>query len=106
MVEVTTADSSDAEVQQKPWRCIGYGLFPEWSVSSDDFIVCRSSSIDTRLILRIQWEISKLENELSEMDKERMFEIDQDVNNEAFDYDDEDRGKGPGQASRQAQAIL
>jgi hypothetical protein len=85
-------DPTEAEIQEKPWRYIGYRLFSEWSASSDDFFVVRRfSSLATRLILRMQWEITKLENELAGMDKMRMFEIDQDVNNGAFEYDDEER---------------
>lgn len=80
------------EVQKKPWRYIGYKLFSEWSASSDDFFVVRRfGSLATRVIFRMQWEISKLENELSQMDHTRMFEIDQDVNNGAFECDDKER---------------
>lgn len=39
----------------------------------------------------MQWEMSKLEKELSDMDRIRMFDIDQDVHNGSFRYDDEDR---------------
>jgi hypothetical protein len=83
---------TEPEIKERPWKYIGYKVFSEWCASCDDFFVVRRfGSIATRVILRMQWEISKLENQLSALDKESMFEMEEDANNGAFEYDDEER---------------
>ena len=83
---------TEQEVREKPWRYIGYKLFSEWSASADEFFVIRLfGNLATRVILRMQWEISELEKELGRIDDHWMFRSQKDVNNGAFRRDSEER---------------
>ena len=85
-------DPTEEQVRAKPWRYIGYRRFSEWSASDNDsFVVRLFGTLATRVILRMQWEISELETQLSEIDNECMFENPKDMNNGAFRWDSEDR---------------
>lgn len=83
----------DLEQQKvKSWRYIGYRGFSEWSASAQDFLVVRRfDSLAARVIFLLQWEITKLESGLTEMDEVRMYGAKDDLNNGSFECDDEDR---------------
>lgn len=80
------------ELQTKPWKYIGYQGFSEWMASDDDFfIIRRFGSLAARVILSLQWRITKLENELCRLDSARGLEANDDLDNGSFEKDDDKR---------------
>jgi hypothetical protein len=80
------------QLQEKPWRYIGYKGFSEWSASDNDFFVIRRfDSLATRVILLLQWQLTKLEKELTKADTLRSHQLAKDLNNGSFKCDDEVR---------------
>jgi hypothetical protein len=60
---------STAEIKKKPWKYLGYKTFASWMSSGHDFFVIRRfDSLNARIILMVQWEVSELEKELKELD--------------------------------------
>lgn len=80
------------EIKKKPSRFIGYKGFSEWFASdSDHFVVRRFDTLSARVILSLQWEISKLETKLSELDYKRSHQTAKDLHNGSFEADDDER---------------
>ncbi|TDZ15183.1 hypothetical protein Cob_v012011 [Colletotrichum orbiculare MAFF 240422] len=65
-VEKPTED----EVHRKPWKHIGYKGYSEFVSSEDDFFLLRRfDTLNTRVALALQDEVSQLEEELGEFDQ-------------------------------------
>lgn len=79
-------------IREKPWRYIGYKGFSEWLASDEDFfIVRRFDTLASRVILTLQWELTKLEAKLTELDLERSHQIIEDRHNGSIELDDDVR---------------
>lgn len=71
----TTLDTSEPEpsveeIEHKPWKFIGYKGYTDFIASEDDFhIFRRFGTLNTRISLLLQDEISALEDRLLELDK-------------------------------------
>ena len=62
---------SQQELNRKPWKYVGYKAFSEWAASDNDFFVLRRfGALNTRVILKLQDEISELEEELEKLEME------------------------------------
>lgn len=80
------------ELEKKPWKFIGYRGFSMWMASDDDFFaVRRFDNLAARVILLLQWDISKLESRLADIDSDRRHGFGVDLNNGSFECDDDDR---------------
>ena len=80
------------DIIAKPWRYIGYKGFSEWLASDNDFfIIRRFDSLAARVILNLQWELTKLEADLAELDNERSHQVVKDLNNGCIELDDDVR---------------
>ena len=83
--------ASQKDLEEKPWRYIGYEGFSEWSASDNDFfIVRRFDNIASRVILLLQWDLTQLEEELKKLDS-YYSEDAGDVNNGSFKFDPDER---------------
>lgn len=88
----TTLEPTQEELEEKPWKFIGYRGFSMWMASDDDFFVVRRfDNLAARVILLLQWEISKLEKKLEDIDFDRRHGYGLDLNNGSFECDDGDR---------------
>ncbi|KAI9867436.1 MAG: hypothetical protein M1813_008994 [Trichoglossum hirsutum] len=76
------------EVEKKPWKYIGYHIFTQWAASDDDFFVVRRfGALNTRVILKWQDDITRLEEELETLEKENSRVGGPAVNNGSFRHD-------------------
>jgi len=82
------APLTEKELYTRPWQHIGYRIFSQWGASDDDFFVMRRfGALNTRVILKLQDDIAKLENELSVLEKENSRVGGPAVNNGSFRHD-------------------
>ena len=80
------------ELEDKPWKYIGYEGFSEWAASDKDFFVIRRfDRLAVRVILSLQWKITRLEKDLKQMDSVRRQKAAKDVDNGSFEEDDDER---------------
>ncbi|RTE71498.1 hypothetical protein BHE90_014096 [Fusarium euwallaceae] len=83
---------SEEEVQRKPWKFIGYKGYTEFISSEDDwFILRRFDTLNVRVALALQDEISVLEEQLKELDESYSQRESPDRHNGRFRGDAEDR---------------
>ncbi|KAK5952926.1 hypothetical protein OHC33_006047 [Knufia fluminis] len=83
---------TEEDIQRKPWRYIGYKGFSEWMASDDDFFVVRRlDSLTARVILLLQWGLTKLEIKLEALDFDRSRLVVKDLHNGSLELDDDDR---------------
>lgn len=76
------------EVKKRPWKYIGYRTFTQWAASDNDFFVVRRfGALNTRVILKWQDDITRLEEELETLEKENSRVGGQVVNNGSFRHD-------------------
>lgn len=82
---------SKAEIEEKPWKYLGYPGFATWGASSKDaFVLRRFNAVHTRVILYMQDQIVRKEEELEALDRRCRTRPD-DVDNGTFRYDMEPR---------------
>ncbi|KAF8854272.1 hypothetical protein BDZ45DRAFT_656876 [Acephala macrosclerotiorum] len=63
-------DYTDKDVLKAPWKYIGYRVFSKWIASDQSFfIVRRFGALQARVVLSLQDEIVRMEEELDSMDK-------------------------------------
>jgi hypothetical protein len=80
--------SSQDEVYKKPWKYIGYKSFSEWAASDNDFFVVRRfSALNSRVILKLQDDISILEEQLEELEADNRRSDGPAVNNGSFRHE-------------------
>ena len=83
---------TEEEIEAKPWKYIGYKGYADFISSENDFyIVRRFGSLNTRIALALQDQVSVLEEQLNELDKEYSRRDAQDLHNGSFRDDREDR---------------
>jgi hypothetical protein len=69
-VGAALSEPTKAEIQQRPWKYIGYKGYASWVASSDTFFHVRKfATLNARVILSLQGEISVLEEKLQELDR-------------------------------------
>lgn len=82
------------EIKRAPWRYVGYSGFSKWMASSNDYLVIRRfDSLATRVILLLQWELTKLEDQLAKLDFKLSREVVKDLHNGCFELDLDERLK-------------
>ncbi len=82
---------SKAEIEEKPWKYLGYPGFATWGASSKDaFVLRRFNAVHTRVILYMQDQIVRKEEELEALDRWCKIRPD-DIDNGTFRYDMEPR---------------
>ncbi len=78
---------SQAEIDNKPWKYLGYPGFSTWSASSKDaFVLRRFNATHARVILYMQDQIVKKEDELAYLDR-CCVTCPGDIDNGTFRYD-------------------
>lgn len=83
---------SEEEIQRKPWKFIGYKGYTEFISSEDDwFVLRRFGTLNVRVALALQDEISVLEEQLEELDGSYSQRESPDRHNGRFRGDVEDR---------------
>lgn len=83
---------SEEEIQRKPWKFIGYKGYAEFISSEDDwFVLRRFGTLNVRVALALQDEISVLEEQLKELDESYSQRESLDRHNGRFRGDVEDR---------------
>ncbi|KAJ3539468.1 hypothetical protein NM208_g5477 [Fusarium decemcellulare] len=86
------APPSTHEIQQKPWKFIGYKGYSTFLASEDDFFILRRfDELNRRVALARQDEIMQLEEELTELDETYSKRDMQDFDNGTLRGDLEDR---------------
>ncbi|KAI8669140.1 hypothetical protein NCS57_00728000 [Fusarium keratoplasticum] len=82
----------EEEIQRKPWKFIGYKGYTEFISSEDDwFVLRRFGTLNVRVALALQDEISVLEEQLKELDESYSRRESPDRHNGRFRGDAEDR---------------
>ena len=77
-----------AEIQEKPWKYLGYKHFSNFIASDDDFsVVRRFGTLNARVILSVQDGISELEEKLNTIDEKCSDTSHIDINNGSFRED-------------------
>ena len=75
------------EKMKKPWKYYGYPAFTTWMASAVEFFPLRRfATINTRVILMMQYRISQLEIQLEQIDRVNRVQ-DGDINNGSFRWD-------------------
>jgi hypothetical protein len=83
---------TEEEIEAKPWKYIGYKGYADFIASENDFyIVRRFRSLNTRIALALQDQVSVLEEQLDELDKEYSRREAVDLHNGSFRDDRENR---------------
>jgi hypothetical protein len=84
----TSRDSQNLtqdEIDQKPWKYIGYKGYSDFIASENDFLILRRfASVSARIALELQDEVVILEERLEELDRESSRREMQDVDNGTF----------------------
>lgn len=80
------------EIEQKPWKYIGYKGYSEFIASENDFYVLRGfRSLNTRIALALQDQITVLEQKMEQLDTQYSRRHAEDLHNGSFRYDRDDR---------------
>ncbi|KAF4628645.1 hypothetical protein G7Y89_g9509 [Cudoniella acicularis] len=90
--EVEGPPLTEEEIERKPWKYIGYKGYSEFIASDNDFYIVRNfASLNTRITLALQDQISVLEADLEELDAQYSRRDAEDLHNGSFRDDREDR---------------
>ena len=90
---VASAATKD-DIFEKPWKYVGYMEYTRFLGSDDDLYILRQfSSLNIRIALALQDEISALDQELLEMDRQHSKKESEDVHNGTFRDDQQDRSE-------------
>ncbi len=82
------------EVDEKPWKYIGYPGYSSFLASDSDFLIFRRfSSASARICLRLQDRVTLLQEELSKLDRRFGRREQEDIHNGSFRQEDDERGK-------------
>jgi mannose-6-phosphate isomerase class I len=83
---------TEEEIEEKPWKYIGYRGYSEFISSENDFYILRGfRSLNTRIALAQQDQIAVLEQRLMELDTEYSRRDAEDLHNGSFRNDRDDR---------------
>ena len=76
---------SEADVEKKPWKYIGYQSFSAFVASDNDFFILRRfGALSARVLLGLQDELTCLEQDLNELEKNTREESAPDGHNGSF----------------------
>jgi hypothetical protein len=68
--DAALTEPTKEDIKKQPWKYIGYMGYASWVASSDTFFhVRRFATLNARVILALQDEISVLEEKLHELDR-------------------------------------
>lgn len=82
----------EADIRLKPWKYVGYKGYSAFISSDDDFFILRRfDTLNVRVALSQQDELSSLETELIEMDEKFSRKDSEDIDNGTFRGDLEER---------------
>ncbi len=85
---------TNVEIAKKPWKYIGYKGYADFVASDNDFFIFRRfTSLNSRVALFLQDQLSLLEEQLEELDQMYSKKEAGDINNGSFRIDNEDRLK-------------
>ncbi|TVY82180.1 hypothetical protein LSUE1_G002455 [Lachnellula suecica] len=88
----STEQPTNEEIERKPWKYIGYKGYADILSSDSDFCIFRKFlSLNCRVALSLQDQVSALEEELDSLDKHYSKKSTEDTNNGSFRDDREDR---------------
>lgn len=91
---IETEDPTQDEIERKPWKYIGYKGYSEFLATENDFFIFRKfTSLNCRIALVLQDQLSVLEKDLDDLDCEHSKKSAGDINNGSFRDDCEDRSK-------------
>ncbi|KUJ07663.1 uncharacterized protein LY89DRAFT_601279 [Mollisia scopiformis] len=80
------------EIDEKPWKYIGYRGYTDFIASDNDFLMVRRfASVSARIVLSLQDQVMVLEEQLNELDWRYSKQEEEDVNNGTFRDDEEER---------------
>ena len=78
-------EPSRIEIEQKPWKYLGYQSFSRFVASDNDFFILRRfGALSAQVILALQDELSCLEHDLEVIEKRQREEDAPDVHNGSF----------------------
>ncbi|KAI1457149.1 hypothetical protein F4805DRAFT_475395 [Annulohypoxylon moriforme] len=90
--DVIIDDPTEDDILQKPWKYIGYKGYSGFIASEYEFFILRRfDTLNVRVALLLQDEISMLEKELSAVDEGYSRKNATDINNGTLRHDQEDR---------------
>ena len=76
---------SQADIEEKPWKYIGYRSFSAFIASDNDFFVLRRfGALSARVLLELQDQLSRVEEDLESLEKRVRDEHAPDVHNGSF----------------------
>ena len=83
---------SKKDIDEKPWKYIGYRRYTEFLSTENDFLIFRRfSTVSTRVALMLQHQVSVLESKLNNLDTQYSKKDAIDVHNGSFRDDEDDR---------------
>ncbi|TVY31443.1 hypothetical protein LSUB1_G008906 [Lachnellula subtilissima] len=89
---IHTEQPTEEEIDRKPWKYIGYIGYADFLASENDFFIFRKfASLNCRVALSLQDQLSVLESDLEDIDTRYSKKNVEDVNNGSFRDDSEDR---------------
>ena len=81
----TTWKPSQADIDEKPWKYIGYRSFASFVASDNDFFVLRRfSALSARVLLGLQDQLSRLEENLEVLEGRAREKVAPDIHNGSF----------------------
>ena len=76
---------SQTEIDEKPWKYVGYRSFSSFVASDNDFFVLRRfSALSARVLLGLQDQLSRVEEDLEGLEKRAREKDSPDVHNGSF----------------------
>ena len=93
-MEMASWEPSKIEIDQKPWKYLGYQSFSKFVASDNDFFILRRfGALSVQVILALQDELSCLERDLEVIEKRQREEDAPDVHNGSFREETQDDRK-------------
>jgi len=90
--ETTETPLTEEEIDRKPWKYIGYKGYAEFIASDNDFYIVRQfATLNVRIMLALQDQVSVLEDRLQELDVQYSRRNAEDLHNGSFRDDRQDR---------------
>lgn len=94
LASVETQNLTQKELDEKPWKYVGYQGYSRFLASEDDFLIFRRfSTVSARIALRLQDRVAVLEEELAECDRKFDRRDAEDVHNGSFRQEQEERDR-------------
>ena len=91
---INTEQPTEEEIERKLWKSIGYEGYADFLASDNDFFIFRKfASLNCRVGLSLQDQLSVLESELDDLDSQYSKKNAGDINNGSYRDDREDRAQ-------------